>query len=445
MELEKELKEYLLEKVLKARSTLRELMSLTTEVKNKTLLRAAELIDQKRDEIKEANQKDIEYAENIGLSKAMIDRLLLNDKRIDGMIKVLRDVAALEDPVGRIDKMWTRPNGLKIGKMRVPLGLIFIIYESRPNVTVEAASLCMKTSNAIILRGGKEALNSNKKLVEILKQAARETGFPEDAIQYIDNPDRRLVWELLKMEGLIDVAIPRGGESLIRAVSENARVPVIKHYKGVCSLYVDKDADLNKAYNIVFNAKVQRPSVCNAIENLIVHKDVAEEFLPKMAYFLTKAGVELRVEKPSLEILKNAKLPEGAVIKEATEEDYYEEFLDLILAVKIVNDLDEAIAFIEKYGSKHSDGIISENYSAVKKFLETVDSAAVYANASTRFTDGNEFGLGAEMGISTDKIHVRGPMGLEDLTIPKYVVLGDGHIRDNFGVPEEWKKEIENS
>ncbi len=441
-ELEKELKEYLLDKVNRARSTLRTLMSLTTEVKNRTLLRAAELIDQKREEIKEANQRDIERAKEMGLSKAMIDRLLLNDKRIDGMIKVLHDVAKLDDPVGHIDEMWTRPNGLKIGKMRVPLGLILIIYESRPNVTVEAASLCMKSSNAIILRGGKEALNSNKILVDILKQAARENGFPEEAIQYIDNPDRRLVWELLKMEGLIDVAIPRGGESLIRAVSENAKIPVIKHYKGVCTIFVDKYADLEKAYDIVFNAKVQRPSVCNAIENLVVHKDIAKEFLPKMAYFLTKAGVELRVDKPSMEILKNAKLPEGAVIKEATEEDYYEEFLDLILAVKIVNDLEEAIAFIEKYGSKHSDGIVSENYSNVKKFLETVDSAAVYANASTRYTDGNEFGLGAEMGISTDKIHVRGPMGLKDLTIPKYVVLGEGHIRDDFGVPEEWKKEV---
>jgi glutamate-5-semialdehyde dehydrogenase len=441
-ELDKELKKYLTEKVLKARSTLRELTNLTTEVKNKTLLRAAELIDRRREEIKEANRRDIETAKEMGLSKAMIDRLLLNDKRIDGMIKVLRDVASLEDPVGRIDKMWTRPDGLKIGKMRVPLGVILIIYESRPNVTVEAASLCMKTSNAIILRGGKEALNSNKILVEILREAARETGFPEEAIQFIDNPDRRLVWELLKMEGLIDVAIPRGGESLIRAVSENARIPVIKHYKGVCTLFVDKYADLDKAYDIVFNAKVQRPSVCNAIENLVVHRDIAEKFLPKMAYFLTKAGVELRVDERAMEILKNAKLPENAVIKPATEEDYYEEFLDLILAVKVVDSLEEAIAFIEKYGSKHSDGIISENYSNVKKFLETVDSAAVYANASTRFTDGNEFGLGAEMGISTDKIHVRGPMGLEDLTIPKYIVLGEGHIRDNFGVPKEWKEEV---
>ena len=441
-ELDKELKKYLTEKVLKARSTLRELTNLTTEVKNKTLLRAAELIDRRREEIKEANRRDIETAKEMGLSKAMIDRLLLNDKRIDGMIKVLRDVASLEDPVGRIDKMWTRPDGLKIGKMRVPLGVILIIYESRPNVTVEAASLCMKTSNAIILRGGKEALISNTILGEILSEAARETGFPEEAIQFIDNPDRRLVWELLKMEGLIDVAIPRGGDSLIRAVSENARIPVIKHYKGVCTLFVDKYADLDKAYDIVFNAKVQRPSVCNDIENLVVHRDIAEKFLPKMAYFLTKAGVELRVDERAMEILKNAKLPENAVIKPATEEDYYEEFLDLILAVKVVDSLEEAIAFIEKYGSKHSDGLISENYSNVKKFLETVDSAAVYANASTRFTDGNEFGLGAEMGISTDKIHVRGPMGLEDLTIPKYIVLGEGHIRDNFGVPKEWKEEV---
>jgi glutamate-5-semialdehyde dehydrogenase len=437
-----ELREYLLEKINSARSVLRELMSLTTEVKNKTLLRAAELIDEYREKIKEENRKDIERAKEMGLSKAMIDRLLLNDKRINGMIKVLKDVANLEDPVGKIEKVWTRPNGLKIGKMRVPLGLILIIYESRPNVTIEAASLCMKSSNAIILRGGKEALNSNKILVEILKKAAEETGFPSQAIQFIDNPDRRLVWELLKMEGLIDVAIPRGGESLIRAVSENAKIPVIKHYKGVCSLFVDKYADLEKAYDIVYNAKVQRPSVCNAIENLIIHKDIAEEFLPRMAYYLIKAGVELRVDEKSYEILKKYPQFQKAPIKLATEEDYYEEFLDLILAVKIVEDLDEAIAFIEKYGSQHSDGIITENYTNAMKFLQTVDSAAVYVNASTRFTDGNEFGLGAEMGISTDKIHVRGPMGLEDLTITKYIILGEGQVRDDFKVPEEWKKEL---
>ncbi|WP_461832489.1 glutamate-5-semialdehyde dehydrogenase [Aquifex sp.] len=437
-----ELLSYAQEKVERARSVLRELSSLKTEVKNRTLIKIAELIDKNRDYIKEENEKDIQRAKEMGLKPAVIDRLVLNDKRIDGMIKVLKDVANLPDPVGEIIKMWNLPNGLKVGRMRVPLGVIFIVYESRPNVTIEAGSLCMKSSNAVILRGGKEALNSNRALITLIKEACRETGFPEEAVQFIDRTEREIVWELLKMEGKIDVAIPRGGESLIKAVVEHAKVPVIKHYKGVCNIYVDDEADLNKAYNIVYNAKVQRPSVCNAVENLVINRKILKEFFPRMAYYLGKAGVELRCDEESLEIIKNDPRLSFVNAKLATEEDYYEEFLDLILAVKVVDDIDEAIAFIEKYGSKHSDAIITENYSKAMKFLREVDSAAVYVNASTRFTDGNEFGLGAEMGISTDKIHARGPMALEELTIPKFVILGEGQIRDNFGVPEEWLREF---
>ncbi len=437
-----ELKDYIEGKVGSARSVLRELSSLRTEVKNAALLRAAELLDARRSFIKEENQKDIEFAKENKLRPALIDRLLLNDKRIDGMMKVLKDVASLPDPVGEIVKVWNLPNGLKVGRMRVPLGTILIIYESRPNVTVEAAALCMKSSNAIILRGGKEAVNSNRALVSLLREASEQVGFPQEAIQFIDRTEREIVWELLKMEGKIDVAIPRGGESLIRAVAENSRVPVIKHYKGVCSVYVDEEADLDKAYDIVYNAKVQRPSVCNAIENLIIHRKVLQEFFPKMAYFLGRAGVELRCDEESLRVIREDEKLSFVNAKLATEEDYYEEFLDLILAVKVVGSLEEAMDFIDRYGSKHSDSILTENYSKAMRFLREVDSAAVYVNASTRYTDGNEFGLGAEMGISTDKIHARGPMALEELTVQKFIILGEGQFRDNFGVPEEFKKEL---
>ena len=432
-----ELKVYAEEKVDRARKVLRTLSSIPTEVKNRTLLTAAELLDKKRDHIKEQNKKDVEYAVSQGLSPALIDRLVLNDKRIDGMIKVLKDVASLPDPVGEITRMWSLPNGLRVGRMRVPLGVIFIVYEARPNVTVEAASLCIKSSNAVILRGGKEAINSNRALVELLREASVKEGFPEEAIQFIDRPEREIVWEILKMEGKVDVAIPRGGESLIRAVAENAKVPVIKHYKGVCNIYVDEEADLEKAYHIVYNAKVQRPSVCNAVENLIIHRNILNSFLPKMAYILGRAGVELRCDEESLKVIKSHPKLDFVKAVPATEEDYYEEFLDLILAIKVVGSLDDAIEFIEKYGSKHSDAIITENYTKAMKFLAEVDSAAVYVNASTRFTDGNEFGLGAEMGISTDKIHARGPMALEELTIQKFVILGNGQLRDNFRIPDE--------
>ncbi|WP_456381534.1 glutamate-5-semialdehyde dehydrogenase [Persephonella sp.] len=421
----------------KAKNSQKYLRKLNTDVKNKTLLRAAELLIEKKELLQEENRKDLEKAEKKGYSKALLDRLALNEKRINGMVQVLKDVAALPDPVGQVISMWTRPNGLKVGRMRVPLGTIMIIYEARPNVTIEAAALCMKSSNAVILKGGSETINSNKVLVDILKQAARETGFPEEAIQFVETTEREVVNHLLQLDNYIDVVIPRGGEGLIRAVAENAKMPVIKHYKGVCNLYVDNEADMDKALNIAYNAKVQRPSVCNAIENLIVHRDIAEKFLPEIAYYYGKAGVEMRCDRESLEILKDHPKAKDTEIVPATEEDYYEEFLDLIIAVKVVGSLDEAIDFIHRYGSNHSESIVTENYTKGMRFINEVDSSAVYINASTRFTDGNEFGLGAEMGISTDKIHARGPMGLEELTIPKFIIFGDGHIRDNFGIPKE--------
>ncbi len=399
------------------------LVDISTEVKNRTLLKAAELIEANRELIQEENRKDLIAGEEKGLSKAMLDRLLLNDKRIAGMVQVLKDVANLNDPVGEVVKMWTRPNGLKIGKMRVPLGVVAIIYESRPNVTVEAGSLCIKSSNAVILKGGSEAINSNRVLVNILKEAAVSEGFPEEAIQFIDTADRSAVRELLQLDEYIDVVIPRGGEGLIRFVAENARMPVIKHYKGVCHVFVDEFADLEKAWNICFNAKVQRPGVCNAMETMLVHSKIADAFLPTMIELFKKAKVELRGDE-------RTRSYDPDYVKPATEEDWYAEYLDLILAVRVVDSLDEAIDHINTYGSHHSDAIVTENYTNAMKFLNRVDSAAVYVNASTRFTDGNVFGLGAEMGISTDKVHVRGPMGLEDLTIPKYIIFGNGQIRE---------------
>ncbi|SMO42981.1 glutamate-5-semialdehyde dehydrogenase [Balnearium lithotrophicum] len=399
------------------------LVDISTEIKNRTLLKAAELIEKKRDVIEAENRKDLVAGEEKGLSKAMLDRLLLNEKRIAGMVQVLKDVASLNDPVGEVIKMWTRPNGLKIGKMRVPLGVVAIIYESRPNVTVEAGSLCIKSSNSVILKGGSEAINSNRVLVNILKEAAESEGFPSDAIQFVDTTDRSAVRELLLLDEYIDVVIPRGGEGLIRFVAENARMPVIKHYKGVCHVFVDEFADLEKAWNICFNAKVQRPGVCNAMETMLVHSKIADAFLPNMIEMFKKVKVELRGCERTISY-------DPDYIKPATEEDWYAEYLDLILAVRIVDSLDEAIDHINTYGSHHSDSIVTENYTNAMKFLNKVDSAAVYVNASTRFTDGNVFGLGAEMGISTDKVHVRGPMGLEDLTIPKYIIFGNGQIRE---------------
>ena len=415
----------------------RKLASISTEVKNNLLKKASELLKERADQLSEANKKDLELAAKKGYSKALLDRLALNEKRINGMIQVLTDVIALPDPVGEIISMWTRPDGLKVGQMRVPLGAILIIYEARPNVTIEAASLCIKSSNAVILKGGSETINSNRVLADILKQSAREVGYPEDAILFVDSTDRQVVSELLKLNQFIDVVIPRGGEGLIRAVAKNSTIPVIKHYKGVCNLYIDNEANMQMALDIAYNAKVERPSVCNAIENLIVHKDIAEKFLPEIAYYYGKAGVEMRCDEISFKILKDHPKAKTTKIIKATEEDFYEEFLDLTIAVKVVDNLDEAIDFIHKYGSNHSESIITESYEKGMRFINEVDSSAVYINASTRFTDGNEFGLGAEMGISTDKIHARGPMGLKELTIPKFIVFGSGQIRNGVGVPKE--------
>ncbi|MGC8677206.1 MAG: glutamate-5-semialdehyde dehydrogenase [Hydrogenobaculum sp.] len=439
------MKEYALEIAKRARGVLPKLSSLNPGVKNSILIRVSQLLKENKELIQKENEKDVEFAKSIGLSKAMIDRLKVGEKQINGMIKVLEDVAKLKDPVGEITSMWTVDNGLKIGRMRVPLGVIFIIYESRPNVTIEAASLCFKSSNAVILRGGKEAIHTNKILSDLFRQAIKEhvEGL-EDAVCFVDKKDREIVTELLQLEGLVDVAIPRGGESLIKAVSETAKIPVIKHYKGVCSIYVDNEADFKKAYDIVYNAKVQRPSVCNAIENLIIHKDLLKDFWPKMATVLLQSGVELRCDEDSCQILQDKDFDAfKSKIKKATEQDYYEEFLDLILAVKTVNSLEEAMQFIEKYGSKHSDAIITENHTKAMRFLQEVDSAAVYVNASTRFTDGNEFGLGAEMGISTDKIHARGPMALRELTIEKFIIFGNGQLRENVGIPKELKEKLQ--
>jgi glutamate-5-semialdehyde dehydrogenase len=338
------------------------------------------------------------------------------------MIKSIKDVIALQDPVGK--KIWetTRPNGLKIEKIRVPIGVIGIIYESRPDVTIEASILCIKSGNSVILRGGKEAKRTNLKLVEIMKSALRETNLPEDCVNIITTGGRKAVKYILKLHQYIDLIIPRGGESLIKTVVENSYIPVIKHYAGVCHTYVDKDANLEMAWKVVLNAKVQRPATCNATETLLVHKEIAEKFLPKMAELFREHGVEMRGCSETRKIISD--------IKEATEDDWYTEYLDLIISIKIVNNIEEAIRHINKYGTHHSDAIITENRESAEKFLKEVDSAAVYHNASTRFTDGGEFGLGAEIGISTDKIHARGPMGLEELTTYKYVIYGNGQIRE---------------
>ncbi len=416
------IREIVEDKARKAKEAGRDIATLSSEVKNRALLKMAELIEAQADKIKEVNKKDLEAGKEKGLSSALMDRLLLNDKRIDGMAEGLRQVAALPDPVGEVVKMWKRPNNLLIGKMRVPLGVVAIIYESRPNVTIDTVSLCLKSGNALLLRGGSEAIHSNRALVEIAREAAEAAGVNKECIQFLDTPDRAAVGELLKRDDLIDLVVPRGGEGLIRFVAENSRIPVVFHYKGVCHTFVDRDADLDMAKAICFNAKVQRPGVCNAMETMLVDAPIAQRFLPEMAKMFKEAGVELRGCPKTREILPD--------IKEATEEDWYEEYLDLILAIRVVDGMEEAIAHIHRYGSGHSEAIVTENYQRAMDFLRQTDSAAVYVNASTRFTDGFEFGLGAEMGISTQKLHCRGPMGLEDLTCCKYIIMGEGQIRE---------------
>jgi len=404
-----------------AKTSSRILAKTSAEVKNKVLLIMAKMLKNKASQIIEANKKDSSKARAEGLSPALIDRLTLNKKRIEEMAKSIEEVAGLPDPCGTIDRMWNRPNGLIIAKMRVPIGVIGIIYESRPNVTSDCASLCIKSGNSVILKGGKESINSNIAIYKILREALRKEGLPEGCISIIESIDRGAVSQLLKMNNYIDLIIPRGGEGLIRMVAEQSRIPVIKHYKGVCHVYVDRKADLKKAADICVNAKVQRPGVCNAMETMLVDETVAKEFLPKIIKKFKGFGVEIRG-------CKNTKRIAGD-IKNAAETDWYEEYLDLILAVRVVRGVDEAIAHINKYGSSHSDAIVTEDFNTALKFLKEVDSACVYSNASTRFTDGYQFGFGAEIGISTDKIHARGPMALEELTTYKYIIFGNGQVR----------------
>ncbi|MFA6997940.1 MAG: glutamate-5-semialdehyde dehydrogenase [Victivallaceae bacterium] len=405
----------------KALNASRTLASLKSEAKNDILKQMADAIDSASPNILEANAKDLEAGRKAGLSAAMLDRLRLDKKRVKEMSDGLRYVASLADPVGRVLSETTRPNGLKIKKVSVPLGVIGIIYESRPNVTVDAAGLCLKAGNAVILRGGSEAFNSNLILADCMNKAGIAAGLPDGAVQLVAYTDRRAVNVLLKMDDCISLIIPRGGEGLIRTVVEQSTIPVIKHYKGVCHLYVDADCDYNAALSIVTNAKVQRPSACNALETLLIDVKALPEFAKPFIAAMKKHGVELRGDERFCQW--------DGTIKPADEDDYYTEYLDLVLAVKVVDSVEAAIAHINQYGSKHSDGIISSQPERVEKFMMEVDSATVYHNASTRFTDGSEFGMGAEIGISTDKLHARGPMGLEELTSYKYLIFGDGQIR----------------
>lgn len=383
-------------------------------------LMAKKLLDHREEIIKE-NQKDLAGAREAGLSPAMIDRLTLNDHVIRGMADGLMEVAALSDPVGEIRGMWKRPNGLQVGRVRIPLGVIGFIFESRPNVTIDAAGLCLKSGNAVILKGGSEAIYSNIILGNLLSEALNETGLPPKAVQVIPTTDREAVNILIGLEEYIDIIIPRGGEGLIRFVTDHSRIPVLKHYKGVCHIYVDRSASLDMAKEICYNAKVQRPGVCNAMETMLVHRDVAADFLPEMVKQFRDAGVELRGCPESVGLIPD--------MRPADESDWPAEFLDLILAVKIVSHMDEALDHIEKYGSNHTEAIITNDYNRSQRFLTEVDSSVVLINASTRFNDGNQLGLGAEIGINTSKLHAFGPMGLEELTTTKFIVYGQGQIR----------------
>ncbi|MDO8525477.1 MAG: glutamate-5-semialdehyde dehydrogenase [Candidatus Omnitrophota bacterium] len=404
-----------------AKSASRKLALIDTNAKNGALLSMAAALKKNASYIIRENKIDLALAKSEGSSAALIDRLTLGEQRIAAMADSLVLIANLKDPVGEVIETTKRPNGLLIKKVRVPIGVILIIYESRPNVTSDCIGLCLKSSNAVILRGGSEAINSNIAIFSVLHREAVKYGIPEGAISIIKDTDRKIIDVLLKQEGIIDLVIPRGGESLIREVSKKSRIPVIKHYKGVCHTYVDASADLKMAEDISFNAKVQRPGVCNAMETLLVDRRIAARFLPSMMRRFQDAGVEIRGSKEVRALIKDVKL--------ATEEDWYAEYLGLILSVKIVRGVDEAIAHIMKYGSYHSDAIVTGNSKNAEKFLNEVDSACVYVNASTRFTDGGEFGKGAEIGISTDKIHARGPMGMEELTSYKYIIYGNGQVR----------------
>jgi glutamate-5-semialdehyde dehydrogenase len=410
-----------IQKAHSARAAATALASASTAAKDRALGAIADALGEHAAEILDANAVDVEGARKAGSPAAFIDRLALNERRIGEMADGLRQVVSLPDPVGTVIAGWKRPNGLEIRKVRVPLGVIGIIYESRPNVTVDAAGLCLKAGNAVILRGGSEAIESNKALARVIRTAVESAGLPREAVQLIETTDRAAAQKMMKLNGLIAVLIPRGGAGLIRRVIENATVPVIETGVGNCHVYVDQAADLPMAQEIAFNAKCQRPGVCNAMETLLVHQAVAGDFLPAMARRLIEAGVEIRGCERTRRLVPDA--------KEATEEDWYAEYLSLILAVKVVDSLDDAIAHIGKYGTMHSEAIVTKDYAAARKFTEQVDAAAVYVNASTRFTDGYQYGLGAEIGISTQKLHARGPMGLEELTTYKWIVFGEGQIR----------------
>jgi glutamate-5-semialdehyde dehydrogenase len=415
------IKEQVIEIAKETRRAANTLAHISSEVKNKALLDMADELIANTAYLISENAKDLEYAQGKGISSAMLDRLTLDDPTIRGMADGLREVAALPDPVGEVTSMWRRPNGLLVGRMRIPLGVIGIIYESRPNVTADAAALCLKSGNAVILRGGSEAINSNLAIGKLLQGVLKKVGIPENAIQVIPTTDRKAVNEMLKLEEYIDIIIPRGGEELIRAVVNQSKIPVIKHYKGVCHIFVDASADLDMAVTLSINAKAQRPGVCNAMETLLVHKDISQTFLPMVAKGMREAGVTLRGCEATRAILTD--------IEAATEEDWYEEYLDLILAIRVVNDLGEAIAHIEHYGSLHTESIITGDYDNSQRFLNEVNSSTVLVNASTRFSDGFELGLGAEIGISTTKLHAFGPMGLEELTTKKFIIYGNGQVR----------------
>lgn len=393
-----------------------------TRRKNDALIGMAEALVDQASRLKEENARDVKAARAMGLSSALIDRLTVTDKTIQDMASGLREVASLPDPVGEVTRMWKRPNNLMVGRMRIPLGVIGIIYESRPNVTADAAGLCLKSGNAVILRGGSEAIHSNLAIGSILKAEAEKAGIPSDAISLIPITDREAIYELLQLEDFIDVIIPRGGEALIRSVVEKSRIPVIKHYKGTCHIFIDASADFDMSESIVLNAKCQRPGVCNAVETLLVHEEIAPAIFPCLLPALQQRGVELRGCEYTRALFPEAKL--------ATEEDWFAEYLDLILAVKVVKNIDEAIAHIAAYGSLHTESIVTQSYANAQRFLREVNSSTVLVNASTRFSDGNQLGLGAEIGISTTKLHAFGPMGLEELTTTKFIVCGEGQIRE---------------
>ena len=415
-------RELILEICKKAKTASYELARLPTETKNQALLNMADALEENTSEILNANERDVKASREKGVKEALLDRLILNEKRISKMAQCLREVASLPDPVGEIVRTWIRPNGLIIGQLRVPLGVVAVIYESRPDVTSDASGICLKSGNAVILRGGSDAINSNLAIGKVLSEAAVDSGIPEGAIQVVPITERSAAIELMKMRDYVDVLIPRGGAGLIRAVIENAKVPVIETGTGNCHVYVEEDADLEMAIKVVINAKCQRPGTCNAAEKLLVHRKIASKFIPMIVEALRKHGVEVRGCEETQKIVPDV-IP-------ATEEDWYTEYLDLIIAIKVVDGLEEAINHINKYGTKHSDAILTSDFNKALRFIRDVDSAAVYWNASTRFTDGNQYGLGAEIGISTQKMHARGPMSVQHLTTVKYFVLGRGHVRE---------------